>query len=47
MATKSKVSAGILSDAQADKRGEIVKTYVGPPKFDELHRLIESLLAET
>ena len=30
-----------------NKRGEIVKTYVGPPKFDELHRLIESLLAET
>lgn len=30
-----------------NKRGEIVKTYVGAPKFDELHRLIESLLAET
>ena len=30
-----------------NKRGEIVKTYVGPPKLDELHRLIETLLAQT
>lgn len=30
-----------------NKRGEIVKTYVGAPQFDELHRLIETLLAET
>lgn len=30
-----------------NKRGEIVKTYVGPPKFDELHKLIETLLAQT
>ena len=30
-----------------NKRGEIVKTYVGPPKLDELHRLIEKLLAQT
>ena len=29
-----------------NKRGEIVKTYVGAPKFDELHQLIEKLLAE-
>lgn len=29
-----------------NKRGEIVKTYVGQPNFDELHQLIESLLAE-
>ena len=29
-----------------NKRGEIVKTYVGAPNFDELHRLIEKLLAE-
>ena len=29
-----------------NKRGEIVKTYVGPPKFDELHKLIETLLAQ-
>lgn len=29
-----------------NKRGEIVKTYVGQPNFDELHRLIEKLLAE-
>lgn len=29
-----------------NKRGEIVKTYVGAPRFDELHRLIETLLAE-
>lgn len=29
-----------------NKRGEIVKTYVGPPNFDELHQLIEKLLAE-
>ena len=30
-----------------NKRGEIVKTYVGAPDFSELHRLIEKLLAET
>jgi peroxiredoxin len=30
-----------------NKRGEIVKTYVGAPNFPELHRLIEKLLAET
>lgn len=29
-----------------DKRGEIVKRYVGPPDFAELHRLIEQLLAD-
>lgn len=29
-----------------DKRGEIVKRYVGEPDFAELHRLIEKLLAE-
>jgi peroxiredoxin len=29
-----------------NKRGEIVKRYVGAPDFDELHRLIERLLAE-
>lgn len=29
-----------------DKRGEIVKRYVGEPDFDELHRLIERLLAQ-
>ena len=29
-----------------NKRGEIVKRYVGEPDFDELHRLIEKLLAE-
>jgi peroxiredoxin len=29
-----------------NKRGEIVKTYVGAPDFAELHRLIERLLAE-
>lgn len=29
-----------------DKRGEIVKRYVGAPDFEELHRLIEQLLAE-
>lgn len=29
-----------------DKQGGIVKTYVGVPQFDELHRLIEQLLAE-
>ncbi len=29
-----------------NKRGEIVKTYVGQPDFKELHRLIDSLLAE-
>jgi len=28
-----------------DKRGEIVKRYVGEPDFTELHRLIEELLA--
>ncbi len=30
-----------------NKRGEIVKRYVGEPDFAELHRLIEQLLAET
>ena len=30
-----------------NKRGEIVKRYVGPPNFPDLHRLIESLLAES
>lgn len=30
-----------------NKRGEIVKSYVGAPDFVELHRLIEKLLAET
>ncbi|RYF65488.1 MAG: TlpA family protein disulfide reductase, partial [Comamonadaceae bacterium] len=29
-----------------NKRGEIVKRYVGEPNFTELHRLIEKLLAE-
>ncbi len=29
-----------------NKRGEIVKRYVGTPDFDELHQLIEKLLAE-
>ena len=29
-----------------NKRGDIVKTYVGQPDFAELHRLIEKLLAE-
>ncbi|QKO23190.1 TlpA disulfide reductase family protein [Rhodoferax sp. BAB1] len=30
-----------------DKRGQIVKRYVGEPDFAELHRLIEDLLAQT
>src|SRR3569832_2820460 len=30
-----------------NKRGEIVKRYVGAPNFAELHQLIETLLAET
>ena len=29
-----------------NKRGEIVKRYVGAPDFEELHRLIEKLLAQ-
>jgi len=29
-----------------NKRGEIVKRYVGEPDFDELHKLIETLLTE-
>lgn len=29
-----------------NKRGEIVKTFVGKPDFEELHRLVEKLLAE-
>ena len=29
-----------------NKRGEIVKRYVGEPDFAELHQLIEKLLAE-
>jgi glutathione peroxidase-family protein len=30
-----------------NKKGEIVKRYVGEPDFAELHQLIEKLLAET
>ncbi len=30
-----------------NKRGEIVKRYVGTPNFTELHQLIEKLLAES
>ena len=30
-----------------DKRGAIVKSFVGPPDFAQLHQLIEKLLAET
>ncbi len=30
-----------------NKRGDIVKRYVGEPDFQELHQLIERLLAET
>jgi peroxiredoxin len=30
-----------------NKRGEIVKRYVGEPDFAELHRLVEQLLAQT
>lgn len=30
-----------------NKRGEIVKRYVGEPNFAELHQLIEKLLAES
>jgi peroxiredoxin len=29
-----------------DKRGQIVKQYVGEPDFDDLHKLIEKLLAQ-
>ena len=29
-----------------NQRGEIVKTYVGQPNFEELHQLIEKLLAQ-
>jgi peroxiredoxin len=29
-----------------NKRGEIVKSFVGAPDFAELHKLIERLLAE-
>ncbi|MGE8396135.1 MAG: TlpA disulfide reductase family protein [Comamonas sp.] len=29
-----------------NKQGEIVKTYIGQPNFEELHRLIEKLLAQ-
>ncbi len=29
-----------------NKRGEIVKRFIGEPDFDDLHRLIEKLLAE-
>jgi glutathione peroxidase-family protein len=29
-----------------DKKGQIVKKYVGQPDFAELHKLIEKLLAE-
>ena len=30
-----------------NKRGEVVKRFVGPPNFSELHQLIEKLLAES
>lgn len=30
-----------------NKRGEIVKSFVGPPDFAALHKLIEQLLAQT
>jgi peroxiredoxin len=30
-----------------NKRGEIVKRYVGAPNFGELHQLVEKLLAES
>jgi protein-disulfide isomerase len=30
-----------------NKRGEIVKSYVGAPDFPALHQLIEKLLAES
>ena len=30
-----------------NKRGEIVRTYVGAPDFAQLHQLIEQLLAES
>ncbi len=30
-----------------NKRGMIVKRFVGPPDFAELHQLIDKLLAET
>ncbi len=30
-----------------NKRGEIIKRFVGTPNFVELHQLIEKLLAET
>ena len=30
-----------------NRRGEIVKSYVGPPKMNELHPLIEKLLAQS
>ena len=30
-----------------DKRGDIVKSFMGPPDFAQLHQLIEKLLAET
>lgn len=30
-----------------NKRGEVVKRFVGNPNFDELHQLIEKLLSES
>ena len=30
-----------------NKQGKIVKRYVGPPDFAELHKLLETLLAKT
>ena len=30
-----------------NKQGQVVKRYVGAPNFDELHQLIDKLLAET
>ena len=40
------VGAQTITTFLVNKRGEIVKRYVGAPNFDELHKLIEKLLAE-
>lgn len=37
---------GTPTSVLIDKRGQIVKRYVGAPDFAELHRLVEKLLAE-
>ena len=46
LAAAAVVAAISLGLYLVNKRGEIVKRYVGEPDLTELHRLIERLLAQ-